>query len=261
MASINPGRKMPNYSGYTSGEKGPTITRREMLKRATLGLTGLLLLPGCSPSPAEAPTPLSQSATTRPTETALPSASPTLKPTETETATPTNISPAPTETPVPIATATVKPTVAPVNEVPPTSEIALKWVNHQDFYKVNKFIHINSSQFPEIREFVRNNGKINPVKDEVRGLKIREASFTRVDNAGSYIALDPDSVQMIMQAVRKTITIPPAGGQMPVLLTAIDVRRYIRKLIEGEYPDLAVLSFQEIVPEIRIQPLGRIQIK
>jgi type III secretion protein V len=96
---------------------------------------------------------------------------------------------------------------------------------------------------------------IDPEIEEMVRASIKQTS------AGSYIALDPDSVQMIMQAVRKTITIPPAGGQMPVLLTAIDVRRYIRKLVEGEYPDMAVLSFQEIVPEIRIQPLGRIQIK
>jgi type III secretion protein V len=34
----------------------------------------------------------------------------------------------------------------------------------------------------------------------------------------------------------------------------------VRKLIEGEFPDLAVVSYQEIVPEIRIQPLGRIQL-
>lgn len=45
-----------------------------------------------------------------------------------------------------------------------------------------------------------------------------------------------------------------------MLLTAIDVRRYVRKLIETEFPDIAVISYQEILPEIRIQPLGRIQI-
>ena len=52
----------------------------------------------------------------------------------------------------------------------------------------------------------------------------------------------------------------PPGGQPPVLLTAIDVRRYVRKLIETEFPDIAVISYQEVLPEIRIQPLGRIQI-
>jgi type III secretion protein V len=31
-------------------------------------------------------------------------------------------------------------------------------------------------------------------------------------------------------------------------------------LIEGDFPDLPVVSYQEIVPEVRIQPLGRIQL-
>jgi hypothetical protein len=75
-------------------------------------------------------------------------------------------------------------------------------------------------------------------------------------SAGSYLALDPDSVQLILHSMRTTIAPTPPGGQPPVLLTAIDVRRFVRKLIEGEFPDLSVVSYQEIVPEIRIQPLG-----
>lgn len=79
-------------------------------------------------------------------------------------------------------------------------------------------------------------------------------------SAGSYLALDPDSVNLILKSMRNTITPTPPGGQPPVLLTAIDVRRYVRKLIETEFPDVAVISYQEVLPEIRIQPLGRIQI-
>jgi type III secretion protein V len=79
-------------------------------------------------------------------------------------------------------------------------------------------------------------------------------------SSGSYLALDPDSVQMILHAMRQVIVPTPPDGQTPVLLTAIDVRRFVRKLIEGEFPDLPVLSYQEVVPEIKIQPLGRVQL-
>jgi type III secretion protein V len=91
------------------------------------------------------------------------------------------------------------------------------------------------------------------IEDMVRGA-IKQTS------AGSYLALDPDSVQLILQGVRNTVAPPPPGGQPPVILTAIDVRRFVRKLIEMEFTDISVVSYQEIVPEIRIQPLGRIQI-
>jgi type III secretion protein V len=92
------------------------------------------------------------------------------------------------------------------------------------------------------------------IEDMVRGA-IKQTS------AGSYLALDPDSVQLILHSLRNTIQPTPSGGQPPVLLTAIDVRRFVRKLIEGEFPELSVVSYQEIVPEIRIQPLGRVQLK
>jgi len=91
------------------------------------------------------------------------------------------------------------------------------------------------------------------IEDMIRGA-IKQTS------AGSYLALDPDSVQLILHSLRTTIQPTPPGGQPPVLLTAIDVRRFARKLIEGEFPDLPVVSYQEIVPEIKIQPLGRIQL-
>lgn len=91
------------------------------------------------------------------------------------------------------------------------------------------------------------------IEDMVRGA-IKQTS------AGSYLALDPDSVQLILHSMRSTVVPTPLGGQPPVLLTAIDVRRFVRKLIEGEFPDMSVVSYQEVVPEIRIQPLGRVQL-
>ncbi len=91
------------------------------------------------------------------------------------------------------------------------------------------------------------------IEDMVRGA-IKQTS------AGSYLALDPDSVQLILQGIRNTVAPPPPGGQPPVILTAIDVRRFVRKLVEMEFSDISVISYQEIVSDIRIQPLGRIQI-
>jgi type III secretion protein V len=91
------------------------------------------------------------------------------------------------------------------------------------------------------------------IEDMIRGA-IKQTS------AGSYLALDPDSVQLILHSMRNVIQPTPPSGQPPVLLTGIDVRRFARKLIEGEFPELPVVSYQEIVPEIRIQPLGRVQL-
>ncbi|MDE1174199.1 MAG: type III secretion system export apparatus subunit SctV [Parvibaculaceae bacterium] len=84
----------------------------------------------------------------------------------------------------------------------------------------------------------------------------------RQTSAGSYLALDPDMSKNIMQQIeavllhetRTTDSVPP------VLLTSMDVRRYVKKMIEPEFPDQIVLSFQELTQNVKIHTMGRIKI-
>ena len=45
-----------------------------------------------------------------------------------------------------------------------------------------------------------------------------------------------------------------------MLLTGAEIRRYVRRLVETEHPDLPVLSFQELAPEAQIRPIARITV-
>jgi type III secretion protein V len=86
------------------------------------------------------------------------------------------------------------------------------------------------------------------------------AAAIKQTSTGSRLGLDPDSLELIKHAIRSAIKPVPAGGQPPVVLTGFTVRRFVKRLVEQEFPEAAVVSYQEILPEIRIQPLGRIQI-
>lgn len=77
---------------------------------------------------------------------------------------------------------------------------------------------------------------------------------------GNYIALEPEITQDILSAVRKEIGHMPASAQQPVVLTTQDIRRYFKKLAELEFPNLAVLSYQELSSDIHIQPIARISL-
>lgn len=50
----------------------------------------------------------------------------------------------------------------------------------------------------------------------------------------------------------------PAKTIAPVLLTNFDVRRALRKIIERDFPWLAVVSYQELSADLNIQPIARI---
>ncbi|GAJ72643.1 type III secretion inner membrane channel protein [Vibrio sp. JCM 18904] len=83
-------------------------------------------------------------------------------------------------------------------------------------------------------------------------------SGIRQTSAGSYLALDPSVTQQFASDVKQTIGDLSRMPNKPVLVVSMDVRRYVRKLIESEYYDLPVLSFQELTQQINIQPLGRV---
>jgi len=77
-------------------------------------------------------------------------------------------------------------------------------------------------------------------------------------SAGSYLALAPALARDILAAIRREA--PSEPGVEAVLLTQADVRRFVRRLVEGERPDLVVLSYQELAPEVVVQPLGRVSL-
>ena len=66
-------------------------------------------------------------------------------------------------------------------------------------------------------------------------------------------APSPERVAEILEGVKHIAT----GGQT-VLLTAPDVRRTLRKLCEGAFPDVAVLTYGELDMNLQIRPLGRL---
>ena len=91
------------------------------------------------------------------------------------------------------------------------------------------------------------------VEDAVRGA-IRQTS------GGSYLALDPSVSKRMLESVKRVVGDLSATAQKPVLLTSMDIRRYLRKLLEQDLYELPVLSYQELTNEINIQPLARIDL-
>ncbi|MBZ6066704.1 type III secretion system export apparatus subunit SctV [Aeromonas schubertii] len=89
------------------------------------------------------------------------------------------------------------------------------------------------------------------VEEKIRG-GVRQTS------AGSYLALDPAVTQGFLEQVRRTVGDLAQMQSRPVLIVSMDIRRYVRKLIEADYYGLPVLSYQELTQQINIQPLGRV---
>ncbi len=91
------------------------------------------------------------------------------------------------------------------------------------------------------------------VEDTVRGA-VRQTS------GGSYLALDPGISRKLLENIKATVGDLSRSMQRPVLLTSMDIRRYLRKMIEQDLYELPVLSYQELTQEINVQPLARVEL-
>lgn len=77
---------------------------------------------------------------------------------------------------------------------------------------------------------------------------------------GVYLALSPDVMQSVIGQLGEEIKKFSALEQKPVILTSQVVRLYFYRLIEQFYPNVYVLSFNEIANNIQIQAVGNITI-
>ena len=75
---------------------------------------------------------------------------------------------------------------------------------------------------------------------------------------GNYLALDPNVAKMVIQRISDGVRKCVESGCEPIVLTAPAVRPYIKKLTERSNPELVVLSYQEVTPNVKIHSLGNV---
>lgn len=76
-------------------------------------------------------------------------------------------------------------------------------------------------------------------------------------------ALDPEQAQKLGLALEAAVKRMMQAGRSPCIVTSPDIRRYLRAFAERRCPELSVLSFRELEPDVAIRPfetvgLGRV---
>ena len=77
---------------------------------------------------------------------------------------------------------------------------------------------------------------------------------------GSYVSLDPDTMQKLLTALQEQLHKLADQGYQPIVLTSPTVRPYFRNLVERSITGLIVLSHAEIEQNVEIQILGVVKI-
>lgn len=75
--------------------------------------------------------------------------------------------------------------------------------------------------------------------------------------AGAFLALPPQAARDILASVQRAFASTAQPSASLVILTQPDIRRFVRKLLEPDLPNIAVVSFAELLPEVALKPIAR----
>ena len=91
-------------------------------------------------------------------------------------------------------------------------------------------------------------------------LENRIAGAVQRTDRGSYVSLDPDTMQKLLTALNTELTKLTNMGYQPIVLTSPAVRPYFRKLVERSIEGVIVLSHAEIEQSVELQILGVVKV-
>lgn len=78
---------------------------------------------------------------------------------------------------------------------------------------------------------------------------------------GNYLALDPQMSQAILEAIAGELERVSFIEQSPVILCSPAVRMYVRQLTERYFPQIPILSYNELDASIEIQSVGVVNVE
>ena len=75
------------------------------------------------------------------------------------------------------------------------------------------------------------------------------------------LVMDPSLTEGIIQEIDPKIKEMAERGLAPIIVTTTELRLAFRRFMEPSYPQLVVLSYQELPTETQIEPFGAISIE
>lgn len=89
--------------------------------------------------------------------------------------------------------------------------------------------------------------------------KLLQNSLRQTPN-GVFFALAPDATERFANTLRELENEHAKDKVRPVILTNLELRRHIRRHLENSYPELPVVSVQELTSSVSLNPVGEIRL-
>ena len=90
--------------------------------------------------------------------------------------------------------------------------------------------------------------------------KLVADSIQQTDH-GNYLAMDPQESQNVLEAIAQEVERVSFTEQSPIILCSPGVRMYVRQLTERYFPQIPILSYNELDAAVEIQSVGVVNVE
>ncbi|RUL55789.1 flagellar biosynthesis protein FlhA [Lysinibacillus antri] len=90
--------------------------------------------------------------------------------------------------------------------------------------------------------------------------KIIADSVQQTDH-GNYLAMNPQDSQSVLEAIAKEVERVSFMEQSPIILCSPGIRMYLRQLTERYFPQIPILSYNELDANVEIQSVGVVNVE
>lgn len=105
------------------------------------------------------------------------------------------------------------------------------------------------------RIYQSEDGKMRVLTLDPRLEEFLAASIKKTERA-SYLAVEPKKAQQILKTISDHVQKVLNTGDQPIVLCSPQVRGHLKKFTERQIPNLVILSYNEVAPEIELESQG-----
>lgn len=84
-------------------------------------------------------------------------------------------------------------------------------------------------------------------------------SGIRQTSGGTFINLPPPETESIIRSLEQCISSNGASARDIILMVSLDIRRFVKKIIEGSYPEMEVLSYGDVASGVDVDVIGSLE--
>jgi len=119
---------------------------------------------------------------------------------------------------------------------------------------------VRQALYRTISNLYSRNGRIKVIMLDPKVEEVIEGSLRKTQE-GAYPALDQETAEKLIQSVSQQVNNMVNIGEQPVILCSPKVRLPFRRFLERFIPEVAVISYNELAPELEIETLGKVALE